>query len=326
MSASVPEKLGSAYYRGFLTNQGKEFYDGILRQLLRKDYSGVCSFSVRETGSAASDCFAAYKALRDDHPEFFFLGFQSEFTRSGNTGTLRFPILYSENHIERIQNQLQKCLNHLVRGTASLPVLDREILVYERIARKLSYANHDDVRDHNIVGPVLLESGVCEGHNALLLLCLRRIDIPCIKVYGKTKSDGWHCWTMAWIHGRPVHCDVTWDNAKNGLVWFNYLNLSDRQISVDHSEFRGGLVPQCLSEDLTYYRHYGLCVRTPSDLRRQVCRRDRNGRPMLFHLEYPPRADDLLRDVQAAFQITRRTEPANIQIYPPLNNILIAGA
>ena len=77
------------------------------------------------------------------------------------------------------------------------------------IARKLSYNNHSDVRDHNIVGPILMSSGVCEGHNALLLLCFRRIGIPCIKVYGKTKTDGWHCWTIAWINGTPVHCDVT---------------------------------------------------------------------------------------------------------------------
>ena len=148
----VPGKLGAEYYRGFLNRQGRDCYDHILEQLNKKDYSGVSSsVAIRDISSAASDCFAAYKAVRDDHPEFFFLGFQSEFTRIGHKGILRYPILYSEDIIERVQYQVRKSVCQLVRGTAGLPVIEREILVYERIAKKLSYNNHGDVRDHNIL-------------------------------------------------------------------------------------------------------------------------------------------------------------------------------
>ena len=78
----APEKLGSEYYRGFLTRQGQAFYDRINTQLLRGDYSGKTTFSLSNPETSASDGFAAYKAIRDDRPEFFFLGYQSEFTRS----------------------------------------------------------------------------------------------------------------------------------------------------------------------------------------------------------------------------------------------------
>ena len=71
-------------------------------------------------------------------------------------------------------------------------MIERETLIYERIARSIAYTNNGDVRDHSIVGPVLLSTGVCEGKNALLLLCFRRIGIPCVKVYGRTKTDGRH--------------------------------------------------------------------------------------------------------------------------------------
>ena len=84
----IPEKLGSEYYRGFLTRQSQAFYDRINAQLLRGDCSGKTTFSISNPETSASDCFAAYKAIRDDHPEFFYLGFQSEFTRRGRIGTL----------------------------------------------------------------------------------------------------------------------------------------------------------------------------------------------------------------------------------------------
>lgn len=40
----LPEKLGTEYYRSFLTQQGQMFYDCINAQLLRKDYSGQTIF------------------------------------------------------------------------------------------------------------------------------------------------------------------------------------------------------------------------------------------------------------------------------------------
>lgn len=93
--AKIPEKLGSEYYRGFLSRQGQAFYDCLQAQLLRGDHSGKTALFISSPETAASDGFAAYKTLRDDHPEFFYLGSQSEFTRSGRIGTLKYPILYA---------------------------------------------------------------------------------------------------------------------------------------------------------------------------------------------------------------------------------------
>lgn len=243
---SVPEKFGSEYYRGFLSRQGKMIYDTINAQLLRRDFSGQTMFSSSDPSSAASDGFAAYKAIRNDHPEYFYLGYECKFVNIGRRSTLKYPILYSDEIIARIQQQLRKSICSIVRGTAYLNKIDKEKLVYERIAKMLTYTNHNDVRDHNIVGPILLSTGVCEGHNALLLLCFRRIGIPCIKVLGNTRSEA-HCWTIAWINGNPVHCDVTWDNAKGGHVRFRYFNLSDAKISIDHFDFKSSMIPVCES-------------------------------------------------------------------------------
>lgn len=203
-------------------------------------------------------------------------------------------------------------------------MIDREILVYERISKKLAYSNHSDVRDHNIVGPVLLSSGVCEGHNALLLLCFRRIGIPCIKVYGRTNTDGWHCWTIAWINGIPVHCDVTWDGTEEGLVRFDYLNLSDNQISGDHYDFKCARVPECTSEALSYYSCRGLCVHSYSDLKARLKKDSQRGiSPILIHFSYRPASGDCLKEAQRAFSEERISGNHRLYYHPTLKNLAV---
>ena len=322
--AKIPEKLGCEYYRGFLTRQGRAFYDRINAQLLRGEYSGKTTFSISNPETSASDCFAAYKAIRDDHPEFFYLGFQSEFTRRGRIGTLEYPILYVSEIIDRIRQQVRIKICRIVRGTADLSVFEREALVYERIAKNIAYTNSGDVRDHSIVGPVLTSEGVCEGQNALLLLCFRRIGIPCIKVYGRTNTNGWHCWTIAWINGIPVHCDVTWDGAKEDILRFDYLNLSDNQVGSDHYDFRGPRVPICPSEALTYYSHLGLVVHSYTELRTRLKKDSQRGiSPILFHFGYHPSSGDYLSEVKKAISTEHIYGSYKLCYHPGLKNLAV---
>lgn len=321
---AIPEKLGAAYYRGFLTPQGQLAYDRMQDQLLRGDYKGEAVFPAGPGAVTADDCFAAYQALRDDHPEYFYLGFSSAFSCRGGEGILRYPILYAPESIRRIQRQLRISLCRLVRGTAPLPLVEREILVYRRLACQLDYCNHNDVRDHNIVGPVLLSSGVCEGHNALLLLCFRRIGIPCIKVYGKSRRDRGHCWTIAWIHGDPVHCDVTWDRAEDGLVRFDYLNLSDARISGDHYAYQGAAVPPCPSEAWSYYRYRRLEVSSYPALRSRLradAARDRF--PILLHFRYTPASGDYLEETRRALAAERMGGGCQLLCNPEQKNVAV---
>jgi len=297
----IPRANGSKYYRGFLTVHGMAVYDMICNQLMVKDYSGRLYITIRNGSPVSSDCFAAYKAVRDDHPEYFFLGQHVEFTRCGTVGTLTYSMLYSPDIIERIQLQLRKMICNLVTGTYSKDTIEMERLVYERIAKRAEYNDNNDVKDHNVVGPVLTSSGVCEGHNALLILCYRRLGIPCVKVYGKTKKGIYHCWTIAWINGIPAHCDVTWDISKDDVIFYNYFNLSDRQIGIDHLEFDASNIPKCNSELVNYYRYNGHCVRSFDELCRKLRFDYSNGRrPYLLHFDYCPSSKDYLKECSRA--------------------------
>lgn len=318
MSGSgVPPLLGARFYYDCLSPQCKKIYDALFMQQLRQDFSGRLEFVPENPVCAASDVFESYKALRDDHPEFFWLGHQPELFRKGNAHILKYPVLYSAGQVVRIQRQLHNTIGEMTAGTKGLPVLERERIVYERIARKMHYKNNDDVRDHSAVGPALMNGeGVCEGLNALLMLSLRMVRIPSVKIYGKMASGAWHCWSIVWLGRYPTHLDVTWDIpiSGSGIVRYNYFNLSDRQISAKHLDFRGKNIPVCAEEGLSYYRQKGLCATSRETLTRMLGRMKKTGAPVLAQLVYTSGKDELTKEIRAAIRAAGLS--FRVQFYP----------
>ena len=322
----ILKQPGSDFYRERLTLQGKSFYDCMHVQLISGDWSGKTAVTIINRLHAVSDCFAAYKAIRDDHPEFFFLGNSCDFSYTKKQGEIRYQILYSQVTIEKITKRLREAIYEIVKGTAYKPLIDKEITVYERIARSIKYDHLDDINSHNITGPVLFSTGVCEGYNALLLLSYRRLGIPCIKAEGKTAEDDGHCWTIAWINGQPVHCDVTWDRADSDIVWFDYFNLSDRKIFEDHIIFDKNAYPVCNEERLTYYRYHSLCIESYPALCNYLKHVDRNDSPLLLHLDYKVVDNDYIKSVSNALTSAGSIDSWKIQFNPMTKNVLILSS
>ena len=320
---TIPERLDSMFYRSFLSHQGKVVYDLINKQLLDKNYSGAVRIPVNSHSTIVSDCTEAYKAVRDDHPEYFYLGYSCTFIQHILFAEIKYQILYSVPIIERVNEQLRNCIYKLVRGTASLSLEEQEILIYERIAGSITYRNNDEFRDHNIVGPVLYSTGVCEGINALLMLCYRRIGIPCIKVSGRTKNDGAHCWSIAWINNVPVHCDISWDCVgNNNTIRFNYFNLSDTQISYDHQYYNNGHLPICASEEINYYMLKRLCISSYSELCYFLEKRMNHCNPIMFQICYKI-GEDYLQDVNKAIKQTHLRGSYKITTHPFRRTVII---
>lgn len=287
MMDKVPNKLGAEYYRSFLSEQGKQIYDGLLKTFASGDYSGKYEFQVRDESTVVDDTFRATRMLREDHPEIFFIERRS-ISVHGKTATLTYSLLFRKEFITFINNHLEKEISRIVRGTQNLPMPYAERVVYQRIAKLIAYEDHDDQKDHSVVGPVLTKTGVCEGKNALLLLCLRRIGIPCIKVNSKH-----HCWTIAWINETPVHLDVTWErfDDRTGYCFFAYFNLSDALISEEsegdsHSPEKDVSIPACGTESLTYFAFNGKRIDSHAQLRKAM-EEQREG-SCIFQISYLP--------------------------------------
>ena len=257
---SEPRALGRYFYGDRLPGQARRFYDVLDSRLAGGDYRAEVPLTLEERDRADHDAFAACKALRHDRPEYFFLGRKMTFVYcGGREGRLRLQILYTPAEIETLKTTFRQKMLPLMAGTADKSLVQREELIYSRLARQLRYQNTRSEQEHNLVGPMLASRGVCEGQNALLLYCLRRAGVTCVQVLGKGRTEN-HCWAMVWLNGEPVHCDVTWEKPGKGVMLYRYFNLTDEQIARDHSGFAGQNLPACCTETYSYYRLHGHSV------------------------------------------------------------------
>ena len=263
---SEPRALGRYFYGDRLPGQARRFYDVLDSRLAGGDYRAEVPLTLEERDRADRDAFAACKALRHDRPEYFFLGRKMTFFYcGGREGRLRMQILYTPAEIETLKTTVRQKMLPLMAGTADKSLVQREELIYSRLARQLRYQNTRSEQEHNLVGPMLASRGVCEGQNALLLYCLRRAGVTCVQVLGKGRTEN-HCWAMVWLNGEPVHCDVTWEKPGKGVMLYRYFNLTDEQIARDHSGFAGQNLPACCTETYSYYRLHGHSVCSLAEL------------------------------------------------------------
>lgn len=263
---SEPRALGRYFYGDRLPGQARRFYDVLDSRLAGGDYRAEVPLTLEERDRADRDAFAACKALRHDRPEYFFLGRKMTFFYcGGREGRLRMQILYTPAEIETLKTTFRQKMLPLMAGTADKSLVQREELIYSRLARQLRYQNTRSEQEHNLVGPMLASRGVCEGQNALLLYCLRRAGVTCVQVLGKGRTEN-HCWAMVWLNGEPVHCDVTWEKPGKGVMLYRYFNLTDEQIARDHSGFAGQNLPACCTETYSYYRLHGHSVCSLTEL------------------------------------------------------------
>lgn len=263
---SEPRALGRYFYGDRLPGQARRFYDVLDSRLTGGDYRAEVPLTLEERDRADRDAFAACKALRHDRPEYFFLGRKMAFFSSGGReGRLRMQILYTPAEIETLKTTFRQKMLPLMAGTADKSLVQREELIYSRLARQLRYQNTRSEQEHNLVGPMLASRGVCEGQNALLLYCLRRAGVTCVQVLGKGRTEN-HCWAMVWLNGEPVHCDVTWEKPGKDVMLYRYFNLTDEQIARDHSGFAGQNLPACCTQTYSYYRLHGHSVCSLAEL------------------------------------------------------------
>lgn len=263
---SEPRALGRYFYGDRLPGQARRFYDVLDSRLAGGDYRAEVPLTLEERDRADRDAFAACKALRHDRPEYFFLGRKMTFVYcGGREGRLRMQILYTPAEIETLKTTFRQKMLPLMAGTADKSLVQREELIYSRLARQLRYQNTRSEQEHNLVGPMLASRGVCEGQNALLLYCLRRAGVTCVQVLGKGRTEN-HCWAMVWLNGEPVHCDVTWEKPGKGVMLYRYFNLTDEQIARDHSGFAGQNLPACCTQTYSYYRLHGHSVCSLAEL------------------------------------------------------------
>ncbi len=249
------------YYFSRLNKKEKEayklLYDGVMNLKKKIPLVGIHLTS--------DGIHRVFHAVTFDNPFLYY--FNQTFLNikySGQQTVLVPQYFFEREQIEIYNGRIERSVNKIIADLGLNRMSDAEKIksVHDYFCKRISYDHEAVANDkvdkfvasHSIIGVFSKQKAVCEGISKAFKIVLNTADVKCIIVDGNAgeKSEN-HSWNIVKINGRPYHIDLTWDlaNSKASLINYDYYNVTDGDISKDHSDFHG--VPQCLFKDENYF-------------------------------------------------------------------------
>ena len=230
------------YYYSKLSNSEKEICDKIIKSIRSLDEKIV--FNRPIPNSYFSNIF---DVIQKDYPDIFYLDIKN--IRMVNVGfilTIELSYLYPKSTINKYKSQIDEVLNTFITSKVmAKSKIDRERYIYDALLRSVKYSNSiSGNEDYSIIGPLFHHMGVCQGYSKTFQLLCEKAGLLCLSVFGistlpSSSVNQGHVWNIVQI-SKNLRCqvDVTWDSCiyhAGASDYHQYFNISDQQMSIDHS-------------------------------------------------------------------------------------------
>ena len=265
--------MQSVYYSNLGPDQ--KAYDAALKcfQSRGRDFSPPSTVKVVEL----------FINILNEHPEIFYVGQEVKISSGFFQRSVSPLYLYSPSETEKLRRQIDAVAEEIISANINEHQSDydkvRALHDYLKTNVEYDYANISSTRvnernfaeAHNIIGPLLKKKCVCEGFAKAFKFLCDKIGLESWVVSGTGNSavdSGPHAWNIVRINGYYHHVDVTWDNqfSDSALVPnYGYMNLSDEEISKDHTWNRKHY-PPCPSSPYNFFRVNNALIDSKSQL------------------------------------------------------------
>jgi hypothetical protein len=252
------------------------------------------------------------EAVLCDNPGLCFCRAQRISYRDSRSKITFHPdYLYQKNEAGAMQARMIAAADKIIAGIpAGASGYEREKYLHDWFVRNMRYQEGNDERGfheaHSAIGPLLNNTGVCDGFAKAMTLLLRRVGLETVFVRGKSafEMDGetGHAWNCVLLDGSYYHLDVTWDISlsNGGPVRYDYFNLSDSDIAPDHSDY---VAPACVDTKHNYFLHEGFYAAGRPSLEALLAKMARDKAPH-FTFKILPAKNGLPPDPAAVVQAT----------------------
>lgn len=224
----------SRYFYSKLDEKSKTAYKKVLQNWL--DFKTTVSL----LGSFKDvDFYKVFSALRDDNPELFYVNLNSVSVSASSLQTIiKVKFYYAIDEINVLKDKLNRVVTDFKIN--NINVLDKEKAVHDFLALSVEYSSDLYARNaHNICGPLIDKSSVCEGYAYAFKLLCDEMKIPCMVVHGTAHNSNGisenHSWNIVKVNNNNFHVDVTWNSNSmktNGSSL--YYNVSESFIRKNH--------------------------------------------------------------------------------------------
>lgn len=276
-SAGMPDEIeveevrdderGYEFYFPQLTNDEKNMYRAMYNAFVSVESGNSIPFSDEKHINVAAS------ALRNDHPELFYVGTigYTHYTLGGQiqktTLSVNYPLSKAgvETRRKMIERQAQAIIDSIPQGADDYTKVK---LVYEAIIEKADYDLNSP--DNQTIESVLLNRrSVCAGYARTMQYILNKVGVPTTFVEGVALVSGEeHAWNLCKLEDGYYFVDATWGDATysngnrgklpmNGIN-YDYLLVTSEELLRTHRITSDIEIPVCTATQNNYYIREGL--------------------------------------------------------------------
>lgn len=209
--------------------------------------------------------------IMNDSPELFWIDGSAQATTYDDPSfTEAYTViepnyLYAQDEKELKEAEIEKVVTEILNSIpADFGEYEKMKCVYEYLLDSITYVEGAP-DSQNIYSSLVLKESVCAGYAKANQILLNRLGFFCTYVTGDaTNEDGIssHAWNIVKCNGNYYYTDVTWaDPAESeghsdfvSSTIYDYLCCSAYELEDTHELDEGYDYPECISEDLNYYR------------------------------------------------------------------------
>ena len=236
--------IGRCYLAGrsTLSEDKQNAYDAIFNCVKTRKSHVILNRNISQ-----DDLKTLFAIIRNDAPGLFWVDNKYTVESQKDIIILKPNYVYDEAKIIFYKRKLEQNLKNL-HSTLSNCVseLEVEYKVHDYLTSNVSYVDSGKIEEHNIIGSMLYNEGVCEGISASFNFIMNSFGIDCMTVFGTTNDGESHSWNIIELDGEHYHVDIT--NDLSGIHTF--LNISDDLMKKDRT---WNTEIKCSSMDLNYH-------------------------------------------------------------------------
>jgi len=247
--------VGFNYYYNTLHPGDQEIYlrikDGLFKKLKEIDL---------RVSLDPDKVFKIFRCVMNDNHLLYYVNDELVYCTPGLPTKLTVNYYFNNYEIERYQSKIDDEILSFIKNNFkyNMNAFQKEMKIIEYLTNRVTYNFNalvkPDFRAHNIVGTFIEKTSVCEGIAESAKLLFDYAGIPCIYISGDAKSDngcGKHGWNMVKLEGEWYQCDITWSLRGNNILHYDYINLTDSEMHVNH--FYSGY-PECKAVKYNLFR------------------------------------------------------------------------
>lgn len=160
--------------------------------------------------------------------------------------------------INAVKSKVQSIVSSIIKS--NMNDFQKELALHDYIVNNTKYDYDNLLRgtipddSFNAYGVLFNKVAVCEGYAEAMYRLLNAAGVKTLIIIGQGNNVD-HAWNLVNINGNYYHLDSTFDDPVSNsgdTLSYNYFNLSDNEISKDHT-WDTSSYPSCTSTKANYY-------------------------------------------------------------------------